>query len=177
MAAAIAGTIAAVRNLFKASPDNSLPSRGRKLNTTVEKTQAAISREIISAGGRTVESKALLQKFVRSGPDYSFKLACVAADENDKPALLKYLSLAFRRHGSCCLRVDTNTTADELEFALASRTEGVGANGRRAPEISGANAARACNNPHKNRKIKKRIVASVYACFKLIVLRRPENLG
>jgi predicted Zn-dependent protease len=50
--------------------------------------------------GRTADSKALLQEGVRSDPDYPlnyYNLACVAADENDKPEVLKNLSLAFQR--------------------------------------------------------------------------------
>lgn len=77
--------------------------------------------------------------------------------------------------GSCSW--GTDIMADELELALASRTEGLGANGRRAPEMSEANAARACNNPHKSRKIKKNNSCEVLRMFQLIVLRRPENLG
>jgi len=49
--------------------------------------------------GRSADSKALLQEGVRNDPDYPlnyYNLACVAADENDKPAVLKNLSLAFQ---------------------------------------------------------------------------------
>ena len=49
--------------------------------------------------GRTADSKALLQELVRTDPEYPlnyYNLACVAADENDKPGVLKNLGLAFQ---------------------------------------------------------------------------------
>jgi predicted Zn-dependent protease len=49
--------------------------------------------------GRAADSKALLQEGVRNDPDYPlnyYNLACVAADENDKPAVLENLTLAFQ---------------------------------------------------------------------------------
>jgi len=49
--------------------------------------------------GRTADSKALLRELVRTDPEYPlnyYNLACVAADENNKPDVLKNLSLAFQ---------------------------------------------------------------------------------
>jgi predicted Zn-dependent protease len=48
--------------------------------------------------GRTADSKALLEELVRTDPEYPlnyYNLACVAADQNDKPAVLKNLGMAF----------------------------------------------------------------------------------
>jgi predicted Zn-dependent protease len=56
--------------------------------------------------GRTADSKALLQEGVRSDPDYPlnyYNLACVAADENDKSAVFKNLSLAFQHRDQVLL--------------------------------------------------------------------------
>ncbi|WP_245536468.1 hypothetical protein [Terriglobus saanensis] len=56
--------------------------------------------------GHTVDSKALLQEAVRSDPEYPlnyYNLACVAVDENDKPAVLKNLTLAFQHHAQVLL--------------------------------------------------------------------------
>lgn len=49
--------------------------------------------------GRTAESKALLQELVRTDPEYPlnyYNLACLAAEEDDKPGVLKNLGLAFQ---------------------------------------------------------------------------------
>jgi hypothetical protein len=49
--------------------------------------------------GRSADAKALLQESIRNDPDYPlnyYNLACVAADEDDKPAVLKNLDLALR---------------------------------------------------------------------------------
>jgi len=52
--------------------------------------------------GRTADSKSLLQELVRTDPEYPlnyYNLACVAADENDKPGVLKNLRLALEHKG------------------------------------------------------------------------------
>lgn len=76
-----------------------LEKEGTKLTLTQHRIlgdQLAISYGI---SGCTADSKALLQELVRADPEYPlnyYNLACVAADENDKPAVLKNLTLAFQ---------------------------------------------------------------------------------
>lgn len=50
-------------------------------------------------GGRSADAKALLEESVRDDPGYPlnyYNLACVAADEDDKAAVLKELNLALQ---------------------------------------------------------------------------------
>ena len=49
--------------------------------------------------GRSADAKVLLQESVRNDPGYPlnyYNLACLAADQDDKPAVLKNLNLAFQ---------------------------------------------------------------------------------
>lgn len=49
--------------------------------------------------GRSSDSKALLKELIRTDPEYPlnyYNLACVAADEEDKPSVLKNLELALQ---------------------------------------------------------------------------------
>jgi predicted Zn-dependent protease len=80
----------------------SFEKSGVKLTTTQHRILVDQLAMAYGISGRTADSKALLQESVRSDPDYPlnyYNLACVAADENDKPAVLKNLTLAFQHRG------------------------------------------------------------------------------
>jgi predicted Zn-dependent protease len=80
----------------------SLEKGGVKLTTTQHRILVDQLAMAYGISGRAADSKALLQESVRSDPDYPlnyYNLACVAADENDKPTILKNLILAFQHRG------------------------------------------------------------------------------
>jgi tetratricopeptide (TPR) repeat protein len=75
-----------------------LQKKGLKLTLT----QQRILRDQLSMAyglsGRSADAKALLEESIRNDPGYPlnyYNLACVAADEDDKAAVLKNLQLAF----------------------------------------------------------------------------------
>ena len=77
----------------------SLEKGGVKLTLTQHRILVDQLAMAYGISGRTADSKALLQEGVRSDPDYPlnyYNLACVSADENDKLAVLKNLTLAFQ---------------------------------------------------------------------------------
>jgi tetratricopeptide (TPR) repeat protein len=77
----------------------SLEKSGIKLTLTHHRILVDQLAMAYGISGRTSDSKILLQESVRSDPQYPlnyYNLACVAADENDKPAVLKNLTLAFQ---------------------------------------------------------------------------------
>jgi predicted Zn-dependent protease len=76
-----------------------LGKAGAKLTLTQRRVLGDQLAMAYGISGRTADSKALLQELVRTDPEYPlnyYNLACVAADENDKPGVLKNLTLAFR---------------------------------------------------------------------------------
>ena len=76
-----------------------LEKEGTKLTLTQHRILGDQLAMAYGISGRTADSKALLQELVRTDPEYPlnyYNLACVAADENDKPGVLKNLTLAFR---------------------------------------------------------------------------------
>lgn len=77
----------------------SLEKSGMKLTLVQHRILVDQLAMAYGISGRTADSKSLLQEGVRNDPDYPlnyYNLACVAADENDKPAVLKNLTLAFQ---------------------------------------------------------------------------------
>ncbi|HEX5235882.1 MAG TPA: tetratricopeptide repeat protein [Silvibacterium sp.] len=76
-----------------------LGKAGAKLTLTQRRILGDQLAMAYGISGRTANSKALLQELVRTDPEYPlnyYNLACVAADEGDKPAVLKNLGLAFQ---------------------------------------------------------------------------------
>ncbi len=79
-----------------------LEKAGEKLTLTQHRILGDQLAMAYGISGRTADSKALLQDLVRADPEYPlnyYNLACVAADEGDKPGVLKNLSLAFQHKG------------------------------------------------------------------------------
>ena len=75
-----------------------LEKAGAKLNLTQHRIVGDQLSMAYGISGRTAESKALLKELVRTDPEYPlnyYNLACVAADEGDKPGVLKNLTVAF----------------------------------------------------------------------------------
>lgn len=76
-----------------------LEKAGVKLTLTQHRILGDQLAMAYGISGRTADSKALLQDLVHTDPEYPlnyYNLACVAADENDKPSVLKNLELAFQ---------------------------------------------------------------------------------
>jgi predicted Zn-dependent protease len=76
-----------------------LEKTGTKLSLTQRRILGDQLAMAYGLSGRTSDAKALLQGSVRTDPTYPlnyYNLACVAADEDDKPAVLKNLTLAFQ---------------------------------------------------------------------------------
>lgn len=76
-----------------------LEKAGAKLTLTQHRILGDQLAMAYGISGRTADSKALLKELVRTDPAYPlnyYNLACVAADENDKPAVLKNLAVAFQ---------------------------------------------------------------------------------
>jgi predicted Zn-dependent protease len=76
-----------------------LEKSGVKLSLTQQRILGDQLAMAYGLSGRSADAKALLQESVRNDPDYPlnyYNLACVAADEDDKPAVLKNLDLALR---------------------------------------------------------------------------------
>ncbi len=77
----------------------SLEQSGTKLSLTQHRILIDQLAMAYGMSGRAADSKALLQTAVRQDPEYPlnyYNLACVAADENDKSAVLSNLNLAFQ---------------------------------------------------------------------------------
>lgn len=76
-----------------------LEKTGTKLSLTQRRILGDQLAMAYGLSGRTSDAKALLQGSVLTDPTYPlnyYNLACVAADEDDKPAVLKNLTLAFQ---------------------------------------------------------------------------------
>jgi tetratricopeptide (TPR) repeat protein len=76
-----------------------LEKSGAKLTLTQHRILGDQLAMAYGISGRTADSKAFLQELVRTDPEYPlnyYNLACVAADESDKPGVLKNLRLAFQ---------------------------------------------------------------------------------
>jgi predicted Zn-dependent protease len=76
-----------------------LEKSGAKLTLTQHRILGDQLAMAYGIGGRTSDSKALLQESIRTDPSYPlnyYNLACVSADEGDKSGVLKNLSLAFQ---------------------------------------------------------------------------------
>jgi predicted Zn-dependent protease len=76
-----------------------LEKEGTKLTLTQHRILGDQLAMAYGISGRTADSKELLQDLVRTDPEYPlnyYNLACVAADVNDKPDVLKSLGLAFQ---------------------------------------------------------------------------------
>jgi tetratricopeptide (TPR) repeat protein len=76
-----------------------LEKAGAKLTLTQHRILGDQLAMAYGISGRTADSKALLKQLVRTDPAYPlnyYNLACVAADEGDKPGVLKNLTLAFQ---------------------------------------------------------------------------------
>jgi predicted Zn-dependent protease len=76
-----------------------LEKAGTKLTLTQHRVLTDQLAMAYGISGRTADSKTLLEESVRTDPEYPlnyYNLACVAADEGDKPAVLKNLTLAFQ---------------------------------------------------------------------------------
>lgn len=79
-----------------------LEKAGSKLTLTQHRILGDQLAMAYGISGRTADSKALLQDLLRTDPEYPlnyYNLACVAADEGDKPGVLKNLGLAFKYKG------------------------------------------------------------------------------
>jgi tetratricopeptide (TPR) repeat protein len=76
-----------------------LEKAGAKLTLTQHRILGDQLAMAYGISGRTADSKALLRELVRTDPEYPlnyYNLACVAADEDDKPGVLKNLTEAFQ---------------------------------------------------------------------------------
>jgi predicted Zn-dependent protease len=76
-----------------------LEKSGAKLTLTQHRILGDQLAMAYGISGRTADSKAFLHELVHTDPEYPlnyYNLACVAADESDKPGVLKNLKLAFQ---------------------------------------------------------------------------------
>jgi predicted Zn-dependent protease len=77
----------------------SLEQSGTKLTLTQHRILSDQLAMAYGISGRSADAKELLQESIRTDPGYPlnyYNLACVFADEDDKTAVLKNLSLAFQ---------------------------------------------------------------------------------
>jgi predicted Zn-dependent protease len=96
-----------------------LEKSGTKLTLTQRRILGDQLAMAYGISGRTADSKALLQDLVRTDPEYPlnyYNLACVAADEDDKPGVLKNLGLAFQHKGQILKGEEMPNPASDPSF-------------------------------------------------------------